>query len=329
MAYTSLHYLLHSGKTPNWIYYLREGASSLIPHALRRWQLPHDLEYGLQHYNEDYINDRVNYYCKLQENTTYPLTGSPSRIGDLRKRGNGSTYFFDARHTLCYFDPDLRWQYLFGDVRDIPDSPTIVKSRSLGDNSNSVLLKLDANRHYIYVNDHIDIADKEDRAIYRGQIGTRENRKLFVAMYGNHPRVNAGNTLAKGGIMATNPDGNATVPRISLYDHLHYRFIMCLEGNDVASNLKWVMSSNSLAVMPRPTCETWFMEGRLQPGVHYVEIRDDFADLIEKMDYYSTHLNEARQIVENAHRWVSQFRDNRRERYIQQLVMQKYFELCR
>ena len=252
MAYTSLHYLLHSGKTPNWIYYLREGASSLIPNALRRWQLPHDLEYGQQHYNEDYINDRVNYYCKLQENTTYPFTGSPPRIGD-----------------------------------------------------------------------------KEDRAIYRGQIGTRENRKLFVAMYGNHPRVNAGNTLAKGGIMATNPDGNATVPRISLYDHLHYRFIMCLEGNDVASNLKWVMSSNSLAVMPRPTCETWFMEGRLQPGVHYVEIRDDFADLIEKMDYYSAHLDEARQIVDNAHAWVNQFRNDRRERYLQQRVMQKYFDLCR
>ena len=329
MAYTSLHYLLHSGKTPNWIFYLREGASSLIPSAIRRWCLPHDLRYGDTHYDKDYIADRVNYYCKLSEGKTYTLADNPTRIGDLHKKGNSSSYFFDACHILRYFDPDMRWQYLFGDVRDIPASPTVVKSRSLGDNSNSVLLKLDANRHYIYVNDRIDLADKKDCAIYRGQVGTRENRQRFVKMYSGHPRVDAGNTLAKGGLLATNPDGNATVPRISLYDHLHYRYIMCLEGNDVASNLKWVMSSNSLAVMPRPTCETWFMEGRLLPGVHYVEIRDDFADLIEKMDYYSTHLDEARQIVENAHRWVSQFRDNRRERYIQQRVMQKYFELCR
>jgi hypothetical protein len=40
-------------------------------------------------------------------------------------------------------------------------------------------------------------------------------------------------------------------PKISIYDHLKYRYIMSLEGNDVASNLKWIMSSNSIAVTPR------------------------------------------------------------------------------
>ena len=39
------------------------------------------------------------------------------------------------------------------------------------------------------------------------------------------------------------------------------------------------MSSNSVAVMPRPKYESWFMEGRLQPGVHYIEIKDDYSDL--------------------------------------------------
>ena len=39
-----------------------------------------------------------------------------------------------------------------------------------------------------------------------------------------------------------------------------HKFILCIEGNDVASNLKWVMSSNSVAVMPKPKFESWFME---------------------------------------------------------------------
>ena len=69
---------------------------------------------------------------------------------------------------------------------------------------------------------------------------------------------------------------------ISLYDHLAYKFIVALEGNDVASNPKWIMFSNSVAVMPKPRFETWFMEGRLIPNYHYVEIRDDYADLTEK-----------------------------------------------
>ena len=42
------------------------------------------------------------------------------------------------------------------------------------------------------------------------------------------------------------------------------------------------MSSNSVAVMPRPKYESWFMEGRLQPGVHYIEIKDDYSDLEPK-----------------------------------------------
>ena len=63
---------------------------------------------------------------------------------------------------------------------------------------------------------------------------------------------------------------------------------MALEGIDVASNLKWVMSSNSIAVMPRPTCETWFMEGTLIPDYHYIEIKPDFSDLEERLNQYIT-----------------------------------------
>ena len=71
----------------------------------------------------------------------------------------------------------------------------------------------------------------------------------------------------------------------TIREHLDYKFIMALEGNDVASNLKWVMSSNSLAVMTRPTCETWFMEGTLVDVYHYVEVKEDFSDLPEKLQY--------------------------------------------
>ena len=58
-----------------------------------------------------------------------------------------------------------------------------------------------------------------------------------------------------------------------------------------------------------------------------MEIRPDFSDLEEKMDYYSAHLDELETIVRNANRYVDQFRDGRRERYIGLLVMKKYFEM--
>ena len=69
--------------------------------------------------------------------------------------------------------------------------------------------------------------------------------------------------------------------KVSIDYHLKHKFILCIEGNDVASNLKWVMSSNSVAVMPKPKFESWFMEGKLIPDHHYIQIKEDYSDLEE------------------------------------------------
>ena len=100
---------------------------------------------------------------------------------------------------------------------------------------------------------------------------------------------------------------------------------MALEGNDVASNLKWIMSSNSIAVMPQPTYETWFMEGKLIPDYHYIEVKPDFSNLEEKMDYYTQHPDEAEEIIRHAHEYVKQFKDKKREDIISLMVLDKYF----
>ena len=114
--------------------------------------------------------------------------------------------------------------------------------------------------------------------------------------------------------------------KLTLSQQLRNRYIMALEGNDVASNLKWVMSSNSIAVTPRMKYETWFMEGLLKGGEHYIEVADDFSDVEEKIDYYSSHQAEAREIIENAHRFVNRFRNQKREKLISLLVLDRYLK---
>ena len=329
---TSWQYRLHSGKNSKAGYYLRAGLRDVMPDALFRRRLEGELEECGRRYDNEYVRDRVDYYCRLAEPRA--LGENATAIGRLRKKGVPSTYYYDSRELLQWFDPSLRWNYLFGDVRDIPEHPTVVKSRSLSqaesregvsDNSNSVMLKLDKCRHFVFIKDRLGLEEKEDRAIFRGHIGSRQNRALFCRMYAGSRRVDAADTLPSQveGYKQTED----SKPMLSFYEHLRFRYIMALEGNDVASNLKWIMSSHSAAVMPKPTCETWFMEGRLEGGVHYVEIRPDFSDLEEKMDYYSAHLDELETIVRNANRYVDQFRDGRRERYIGLLVMKKYFEM--
>lgn len=68
------------------------------------------------------------------------------------------------------------------------------------------------------------------------------------------------------------------------------------------------------------------MEGRLIPNYHYIEIRSDYSDLPEKIDYYSEHPSEAKAIALNANAWCRQFFNKKRERLIALLVMQKYFQ---
>ncbi|MBP3763662.1 MAG: lipopolysaccharide biosynthesis protein [Bacteroidales bacterium] len=329
MVNATLGYLLHSGKNSKAGYYLKAGLRDLLPDALFSRRLEKELEACRLLYDESYINDRVDYYCRFD--TPRSLGDASEAIGSLQRTPHGSTYYYDSRELLQWFNPSLRWNHLFGDIREIPPCPTVVKSRGLGcDNSNSVLLKLDKCRHYVYLKDRRPFAKKSDRAIFRGYTGIRENRKLFCSLYADNPRIDVAGTLSNGSIFSNERMTASTTnsaPRLSLYQHLAYRYIMALEGNDVASNLRWVMSSNSLAVMPKPTCESWFMEERLVPGVHYIEVKPDYSDLESQLDYYSSHLQEATEMGRQANLYVSQFRDERRERYIGLLVLRKYFNL--
>ena len=87
------------------------------------------------------------------------------------------------------------------------------------------------------------------------------------------------------------------------------------------------MASNSLCLMRRPRFETWFMEGSLVPGYHYVELDDDHSDLPEKVRYYQNHPEQAEAIIANANRYVEKFFDQQMEQTIALLVIQKYLHL--
>ena len=91
--------------------------------------------------------------------------------------------------------------------------------------------------------------------------------------------------------------------KLSMYDQLQYRYVLSLQGNDVATDLKWKLSQNSVVVMPKPTVETWLMEGLLQPWVHYVPIEDP-KDMHETLQWLNTHEEDCIRIVSNAQAWM-------------------------
>ena len=286
-----------------------------------RFRLPDDIE------ERKYVLNRVDYYNKL-EDTRLPSNETIS-LADFklpRKRKDKpahSAYFFDTYEYTRYFSDSLKIACEFGDVTRVPDIPSIVKSRPVGNaNANSILLNLDKARHFMFLNDSVKFADKKDLLLGRAAIyGHQIHRIRFYEMYFGHPLCNLGQVNTRG---ADHPEW--IVEPLSIEDHLAFKFILCLEGNDVATNLKWVMSSNSLAVMPRPRYETWFMEGRLIPDFHYVEINADYSDLEEKLMYYIRRPELAQSVVEHAHKHVAQFKNKKREQLISFLTLEKYFK---
>lgn len=310
--------LLKSRKYKNnrQVYYLKAIFRELYPAYLCRLDLPLKLK-GQRKYHVSYLKARMDYYNKLNRCQNH-LEFLP-KLAEFRIPKHTRVYYFDSYEYTRFFDKNLRTAFLPGDIVHVPEIPTIVKSRPIGDhNVNSVLLNLDKVRHFMFVKDKKSFPGKKDMLVGRGTV-TQPHRIRFLEMYFNHPLCNVGQ------VNKDNRGNKFLVEKMTIDEHLDYKFILCLEGNDVATNLKWVMSSNSLAVMPRPKYETWFMEGTLIPNYHYILIKDDYTDLEEQLHYYIGHQEEALAVVKHANEYVSQFKDKRREDLISLLVLDKYF----
>jgi hypothetical protein len=297
------------------LYYLRNIARDIAPQSIFRRRLDAILA-GVGAYDARYLSGRLEYYNKLSA----PVMAEPyaSTVGSMPMAQ--SMYYYDLKEHARYFPRHLKLNYRFGDIRRVPDRPSIVKSRPIGDdNRNSILMKLDRFRHFYIPADRTPFADKKPTAVWRGSV-SNPRRAALIARYRDHQ-------LCDVGAVGRSTWVEDAKPFLPPTEQMRFRYVISIEGNDVASNLKWVLASNSLCLMPAPRFETWFMEGRLEAGRHYAELRDDFADLEEKILHYERHPGEALAIVRNANDHVAQFFDERREQMISLLVLYKYFAM--
>ena len=300
------------------LYYSLNFLKLLIPNFFYRNRLKERLN-EINKYDVDYIRMRVNYYNKMDRDINLP--DNISNLSSLKIKNFHRTYFFDSYEFTRYFNSSLKMNFLFGDITYIPDIPSIVKSRPILDNhENSVLFKLNKIRHFTYTNDSNEFENKIDMLIGRGAVSKKHKKRTdFYKMYFD-------NKLCDLGQINSNTDHDHWIKRkISIEAHLKYKFILCIEGVDVATNLKWVMSSNSIAVMAKPKIESWFMENKLIADYHYILIKDDYSDLEERLNYYINNIDKCLEIINNANEYVKQFKDEKREKLISLLVLEKYF----
>lgn len=210
-----------------------------------------------------------------------------------------------------------------GDVTHKLDHNCIARCRLI--NNNNTILNLDRTRHYDlsgaingrdaqtstidYINS-VDIKFKQKKSsiVYRGSTKGKPHRSNLFREWSTHESFNIGTS------------------RMCVEEMLQYRYIISVEGNDVASNLKWAMLSNSVVMMPRPTVCSWFMEDHLVPYKHYIPIKSNFKDIEKQFKWCEKNVDQCEYISNESTIYTKRFYNNANERKLSSLVLKRYID---
>ena len=310
-------------------YYLSGHIRRLYPRFFVKLQLQ-KIEKIIEKYDNTPLLERLDYYYKndhkfsLDNDFAQNYSFDYWRLAKIRNIGfSHGVYSLDLFKYSRFFNPENKIAYLFGDIKSSPEIPSVTKTRPLNDrNSNSVLMKFDAVRHFLKLDDPFSFQEKENTLIWRGAV-CQPHRISFMENYFNKSElINVGDTNK-----TKNPiNKNWLAPYSTISNQLKHKFILSIEGNDVATNTKWIMNSNSLLFMTKPKIESWLMEGKLIPGFHYVQVKDDYSNLEELIEYFIKHNDEAEEIIKNANNYMKQFDNQDVEDWLQVKILEKYFK---
>ena len=251
--------------------------------------------------NDTLFNDNYNYVIKHY-------------INDLRKYFNNSEII------------NFNIYIAFGDINVKMKKYCFTKSRPIDlINNLNILLNLNTPRHWQGLEDvkkyDIPFDKKNNKIIWRGA-STGNKRVKFVEKYQNHQNQNI--DIKFSNLCQNVINNNYILSKLSITEQLQSKFLISIEGNDVATNLKWMLYSNSVVIMPRPTVCSWIMEDKLISGIHYIEIKSDYSDLEEKYKWCLNNLEKCKIIAENGKKYIEQFLNQENEIKITNKIIEIY-----
>jgi hypothetical protein len=287
------------------------------------------------------IEDRVKYYfgnCSFEDKEPLLddriIPDTPFRTDQNFARIDPN-YQIDIKRYMSYTDKPFWIQW--GDCAAWSNYPVLIKVRDVKKDHNDILpvcrqetldffkdnnlpikngagviANLNSNRHWRTAREieshDIEWQDKRSNVIWRGASTgihdhvKRYNRLNFVETYSSSYDV--GFHLLCQGVQVK--DRSLVKQRLSVPQQLGYKYIVCISGNDRASNTNWVVASNSVPIFAKPRFHSWVCEPWLKPNVHYVEVKEDFSDFPEKIEWCQAHDKECEEIARNGKEFMEQ-----------------------
>ena len=245
-------------------------------------------------------------------------------------------YAMETENFCTAFQPDTPVLMAWGDQElktHEPLLPVVAKWRfnNLSHHTRPVpiVIPLEGGRHYdplqnVEKND-IPWAQKKNMAVWRGHMSGISDGK-FVYDYLNSTNVNplqvcmrfprcrlvyriSNSTLADVGFNSCSEEELKHIqgihmvrPKLTMKELLQFKMLISIEGNDVASGLKWNLLSNSVVLMPPPLKSIFSMEFLLEPWVHYVPL--DIDNVEHAIQWVNEHDDEAQRISQRATNFI-------------------------
>ena len=285
----------------------------------------------------------VDYYSIPVENRPY-LYCYDSMIN--QQFPTGPTSYYQDMTRYIHYQPQLQSKkFLFypSDRVEGFKIPTLVKSRPIYNYEESILLNMNYARHFedvynVDAND-IDFKDKTPVLVWRGAdtgYGFGNNipyrpvsRQKLVEDYFHHQgNIDVGLSIVDVNNKANDNNnkwhGNYTKPNMNMKELLQYKYLLSVEGNDVATNLKWILYSKSVPFCPPFTMNSWILEEKLMPWRHYIPVNSDFSDLEEKVIWADHHPEHCEYVAKEGRIYMEQFLDLKTEKEIIHKILKEY-----
>jgi Glycosyl transferase family 90 len=181
---------------------------------------------------------------------------------------------------------------------------------------------------------HFPWENKKSQLMWRGSTGqlflklTEKNLPLFsrvklCELSVLHPdMIDAKFTLFVQGGQFIPSLYNFEGEQISFLDQMNYKYHILIDGN-VSPYTKsgWKLFTNSLIFKPQSNWKQWYFDC-LKPNVHYISVKSDLSDLIQKLDWAMENDLQSKEIAANCRNFaVNQFTFDNHLLYLYKVIL--------
>ena len=198
----------------------------------------------------------------------------------------------------------------FGDKPDdVRHVPFFSKMRDAS-HRRGIIWPLNVQRHFGTLarvdRDDCQWSEKKQKIVWRGaDTGYGGERERVVRSMFSNPDPDV--DIAFGPVLLNPEMKKFSRGSLSPRQMLQNKYLLSLDGNDVASGLKWMLYSASVVLMPHTRFETWGMESLLMPYVHYIPLYQNLSNLSEQLAWAKLNDDKCYHISKTATNFMKNF----------------------